>query len=224
MLMHFRTEAELAEAGTPTWAEDLRDGDARASAPSSGSTDEVFHTYSTFGRGIEEFHNGIPLPRPHRARPPGGMGGTEGPRRPPRPAGRRPQHAPPRRIRQLSQHDVRRTERRVGHDVPRTSGRTDERRGWSPTAGRCGSSRGRQCVVRTRRRLGPRTSPGPDGCPEWVDRVELLAQRVQPACRRSKSLNPIAAPASDGSGVATPRSAGSMCQRSAPTLRPCAPS
>ncbi|MEU5475764.1 DUF899 domain-containing protein, partial [Streptomyces lydicus] len=22
--------------------------------------DEVFHTYSTFGRGIEEFHNGYP--------------------------------------------------------------------------------------------------------------------------------------------------------------------
>ena len=30
----------------------------RASARSSGSDDEVFHTYSTYGRGIEEFHNG----------------------------------------------------------------------------------------------------------------------------------------------------------------------
>jgi hypothetical protein len=41
----------------------------------------------------------LELPRPHRVGPPGGMGGTEGPRHTPWPARRRPQRAPPRRIR-----------------------------------------------------------------------------------------------------------------------------
>src|SRR5829696_7262601 len=41
----------------------------------------------------------LPLPRPHRPRPPGGVGGAEGTRGPTRPACRRPRHAPPRRVR-----------------------------------------------------------------------------------------------------------------------------
>jgi predicted dithiol-disulfide oxidoreductase (DUF899 family) len=60
VMVHFRTEAELAEAGTP-WGEDWR---VRGDYPEISSflrvDDEVFHTYSTFARGIEEFHYGIP--------------------------------------------------------------------------------------------------------------------------------------------------------------------
>jgi predicted dithiol-disulfide oxidoreductase (DUF899 family) len=53
-----RTEAELAEAGMP-WSEDMR-GDWPGISAFLRAGDEVFHTYSTFGRGIEEFHNGYP--------------------------------------------------------------------------------------------------------------------------------------------------------------------
>ena len=60
VLVHFRTETELAEAGTP-WGQDWR---ARGDYPGISAFlrvgDEVFHTYTTFGRGIEEFHYGIP--------------------------------------------------------------------------------------------------------------------------------------------------------------------
>jgi predicted dithiol-disulfide oxidoreductase (DUF899 family) len=60
VLVHFRTEAELAEAGTP-WGESWR---ARGDYPGISAFlrvgDEVFHTYSSYGRGIEEFHYGIP--------------------------------------------------------------------------------------------------------------------------------------------------------------------
>lgn len=60
VLVHFRTEAELAVAGTP-WDEGWR---MRGDFPGINAflrvEDEVFHTYSTFGRGIEGFHYGIP--------------------------------------------------------------------------------------------------------------------------------------------------------------------
>jgi predicted dithiol-disulfide oxidoreductase (DUF899 family) len=53
-----RSEAELAEAGTPFTA-DMR-GDYPGISTFLRVGDEVFHTYSTYGRGIEEFHYGIP--------------------------------------------------------------------------------------------------------------------------------------------------------------------
>ncbi|MCI3278150.1 DUF899 domain-containing protein [Streptomyces cylindrosporus] len=53
-----RSAAELAEAGTP-WTPDMR-GDWPGISAFLRVGDEVFHTYSTFGRGIEEFHNGYP--------------------------------------------------------------------------------------------------------------------------------------------------------------------
>ena len=53
-----RSEAELAEAGTP-FTESMR-GDYPGISAFLRVDDEVFHTYSTFGRGIEEFHYGIP--------------------------------------------------------------------------------------------------------------------------------------------------------------------
>jgi predicted dithiol-disulfide oxidoreductase (DUF899 family) len=60
VLVHFRTEAELAEAGTP-WGESWRvRGDWPGISAFLRVEDEAFHTYSTFGRGIEEFHYGIP--------------------------------------------------------------------------------------------------------------------------------------------------------------------
>jgi predicted dithiol-disulfide oxidoreductase (DUF899 family) len=54
----YRTEAELAAAGMP-YTQRMR-GDWPGISAFLRVSDEVFHTYSTFGRGIEEFHYGIP--------------------------------------------------------------------------------------------------------------------------------------------------------------------
>jgi predicted dithiol-disulfide oxidoreductase (DUF899 family) len=62
VLLHFRTEAELAEAGTPwtggPWTQSMRGEELPGISAFLRVDDEVFHTYSTYGRGIEEFHNG----------------------------------------------------------------------------------------------------------------------------------------------------------------------
>ena len=62
VLLHFRTEDELAEAGTPwtggPWTESMREEEMPGISAFLRVGDEVFHTYSTYGRGIEEFHNG----------------------------------------------------------------------------------------------------------------------------------------------------------------------
>ncbi len=62
VLLHFRTEAELAGAGVPwsggPWTEDMRGTEMPGISAFLRVGDEVFHTYSTYGRGIEEFHNG----------------------------------------------------------------------------------------------------------------------------------------------------------------------
>jgi predicted dithiol-disulfide oxidoreductase (DUF899 family) len=64
VLLHFRTEAELAEAGTPwtggPWTDSMRGDELPGISAFLRVGDEVFHTYSTYGRGIEEFHNGYP--------------------------------------------------------------------------------------------------------------------------------------------------------------------
>jgi predicted dithiol-disulfide oxidoreductase (DUF899 family) len=64
VLLHFRTESELAEAGTPwtgaAWTAEMRGTEMPGISAFLRIGDEVFHTYSTFGRGIEEFHNGYP--------------------------------------------------------------------------------------------------------------------------------------------------------------------
>ena len=61
VLLHFRTEAELAEAGTPwtggPWTEDMNGEELPGISAFLRVGDEVFHTYSTFGRGIEDGHN-----------------------------------------------------------------------------------------------------------------------------------------------------------------------
>ncbi|WP_067812411.1 DUF899 domain-containing protein [Actinomadura kijaniata] len=54
----YRSEAELAEAGMP-WTPSMR-GDWPGISAFLQVDGEVYHTYSTFGRGIEEFHNGYP--------------------------------------------------------------------------------------------------------------------------------------------------------------------
>ena len=64
VLLHFHTEAELAESGTPwtggPWTESMRGEELPGISAFLRVGDEVFHTYSTYGRGIEEFHNGYP--------------------------------------------------------------------------------------------------------------------------------------------------------------------
>jgi predicted dithiol-disulfide oxidoreductase (DUF899 family) len=59
VLQFFRTEAELAEAGTP-WTDEMNGEEMPGISAFLRVEDEVFHTYSTYGRGIEEFHNGYP--------------------------------------------------------------------------------------------------------------------------------------------------------------------
>jgi predicted dithiol-disulfide oxidoreductase (DUF899 family) len=59
VLLYFRTEAELAEAGTP-WTEDMRGTEMPGISAFLRVDGEVFHTYSTYGRGIEQFHYDIP--------------------------------------------------------------------------------------------------------------------------------------------------------------------
>jgi predicted dithiol-disulfide oxidoreductase (DUF899 family) len=64
VLLHFRTGAELAENGTPwagrPWSAEMRGTEMPGISAFLRVGDEVFHTYSTFGRGIEDFHNGYP--------------------------------------------------------------------------------------------------------------------------------------------------------------------
>jgi predicted dithiol-disulfide oxidoreductase (DUF899 family) len=62
VVLHFRTEADLAIAGTPwtggSWTDDMNGTEVPGLSAFLRVGDDVFHTYSTFGRGIEEFHNG----------------------------------------------------------------------------------------------------------------------------------------------------------------------
>ena len=65
VLLQFRTEAEMteiAESGKPLadgpWTEDMRGTEMPGISAFLRDGDEVFHTYSTYGRGIEEYHNG----------------------------------------------------------------------------------------------------------------------------------------------------------------------
>jgi predicted dithiol-disulfide oxidoreductase (DUF899 family) len=64
VLLHFRTEAELAGKGVPwtggPWTERERGTELPGISAFLRVGEEVFHTYSTYGRGIEEFHNGYP--------------------------------------------------------------------------------------------------------------------------------------------------------------------
>jgi predicted dithiol-disulfide oxidoreductase (DUF899 family) len=62
--LHFRDKDELEQVGTPWadtgWTEDLNGTEMPGISAFLRDGDDVFHTYSTFGRGIEEFHNGYP--------------------------------------------------------------------------------------------------------------------------------------------------------------------
>jgi predicted dithiol-disulfide oxidoreductase (DUF899 family) len=58
VLINYQDEAELEAAGRP-WSPAQR-GDYPGISAFLRVGDEVFHTYSTFGRGIEEFHYVIP--------------------------------------------------------------------------------------------------------------------------------------------------------------------
>ena len=58
MQIFSRDEAELAAAGMP-WNESQR-GDWPGISAFLQVDGIVYHTWSTFGRGIEDFHNGYP--------------------------------------------------------------------------------------------------------------------------------------------------------------------
>jgi predicted dithiol-disulfide oxidoreductase (DUF899 family) len=62
VLLHFRTQEELAtRKGTPwsggPWTPDMNGDELPGISTFLRVDDEVFHTYSTFGRGLEDFHN-----------------------------------------------------------------------------------------------------------------------------------------------------------------------
>ena len=59
--MHYYSEDELARGrGDGAWTEDLRGTEMPGVSTFLHVDGDVFHTYSTFGRGIEELHNGYP--------------------------------------------------------------------------------------------------------------------------------------------------------------------
>lgn len=64
VLLHFRDEAELADRGTPwtggPWTADMNGTEMPGISVFLRFDEDVFLTYSTFGRGIEQFHNGYP--------------------------------------------------------------------------------------------------------------------------------------------------------------------
>ena len=64
VLLHFKDEAELAEKGTPwdgdPWNESMRGTEMPGISVFAEIDGEIFLTYATFGRGIEEFHHGYP--------------------------------------------------------------------------------------------------------------------------------------------------------------------
>lgn len=64
VVLHFRTAAELAVTGTPwtrgPWTDDMNGSEVPGISAFLRVGRDVFHTYSSFGRGIEEFHNGYP--------------------------------------------------------------------------------------------------------------------------------------------------------------------
>jgi predicted dithiol-disulfide oxidoreductase (DUF899 family) len=64
VVLHFRTLEELEKHGTPwtggAWTDDMNGSELPGISAFLKVGDEVFHTYSTFGRGIEEFHNAYP--------------------------------------------------------------------------------------------------------------------------------------------------------------------
>jgi predicted dithiol-disulfide oxidoreductase (DUF899 family) len=61
VMLHFRGEGELTVPWTDgAWTQGLRGTEMPGVSAFLRTGDDVFHTYSTYGRGIEEFHNGNP--------------------------------------------------------------------------------------------------------------------------------------------------------------------
>jgi predicted dithiol-disulfide oxidoreductase (DUF899 family) len=64
VLLHFRNEHELAAHGLPgsgePWSDKMRGSEWPGISAFLRVDDQVFLTYSTFGRGIEMFHHGYP--------------------------------------------------------------------------------------------------------------------------------------------------------------------
>ena len=77
---NFRTKAEYEAMGL-----DFFDYDQPFEMPGRSCflqvDGRVFHTYSQYARGLEIDRGLVLLPRPHRPRPPGGLGGAQGPQR-----------------------------------------------------------------------------------------------------------------------------------------------
>jgi predicted dithiol-disulfide oxidoreductase (DUF899 family) len=58
VMLQFRSGTELDEWTGGPWTEDMRGTEMPGISAFLRVGEEVFHTYSTYGRGIEEFHNG----------------------------------------------------------------------------------------------------------------------------------------------------------------------
>lgn len=67
VLLHFKTTEDLEKTGTPwtkddpqPWSSDLNGTEMPGLSVFLRVDNEIFLTYNTFGRGIEQFHNGYP--------------------------------------------------------------------------------------------------------------------------------------------------------------------
>jgi len=64
VLLHYRDEEDLQTRGTPwtggAWTNDMNGTEMPAISAFLRNGGAAFHTYSTFGRGIEQFHHGYP--------------------------------------------------------------------------------------------------------------------------------------------------------------------
>ncbi len=77
---NYRTREEHEEAGTAYYVDGERPVEQPGDSCFLRDGDRVFHTYSVYARGAEMHRRLVLLPRPDGARPPGGVGGAEGPR------------------------------------------------------------------------------------------------------------------------------------------------
>ena len=70
-------KAELLAKGEPWFTQ----GESHGLSVFLRDGKSVFHTYSTYARGLRSARRDVQLPRPDAARPPGGLGGAVGPQR-----------------------------------------------------------------------------------------------------------------------------------------------
>ena len=78
---NYRTADEHERRARRTTSRASSRSSCRATAASCATATRIFHTYSTYAPRHRDDRRLVLLPRPHRPRPPGGLGGAQGPGR-----------------------------------------------------------------------------------------------------------------------------------------------